>query len=79
MTPFYKPVLDLHIMLNLVGFFAGITHGIMLVRGLDYISVSLTIVMTFSIASRIVLKYASEKNVKFFGDWLMVSSYLQCC
>src|SRR5574337_48722 len=52
LTPFYKPVLNLHIMLNSVGFFAGVAHGI---------------IMTFSMASGIVLKYASEKNLKFFG------------
>ena len=67
LVPFYKPVLDLHIMLNSVGFFAGVAHGIMLIRGLDYVSLSLAIIMTFSMASGIVLKYASEKNLKFFG------------
>jgi hypothetical protein len=67
LAPFYKPVLDLHIMLNAVGFFAGIAHGIILLRGLDYISLSLAIIMTFSMTSGIVLKYASEKNLKFFG------------
>ena len=66
-SPFYKPVLNLHIMLNSVGFFAGITHGIILVSGLDYISLSLAIIMTFSMASGVVLRYTSEKNVKFFG------------
>lgn len=67
LTPFYKPVLNLHIMLNSVGFFAGVAHGIILLRGLDYVSLSLAIIMTFSMASGIVLKYASEKNLKFFG------------
>ena len=67
LAPFYKPVLDFHIMLNSIGFFAGISHGIILVRGLDYISLSLAIVMTFSMASGIILKYTSEKNWKFFG------------
>lgn len=67
LAPFYKPVLDFHIMLNSIGFFAGLSHGIILVRGLDYISLSLAIIMTFSMASGIVLKYASEKNMKFFG------------
>ncbi len=66
-APFYKPVLDLHIMLNSIGFFAGIIHGIMLVRGLDYISLSLAIVMTFSMASGIVLRCTSGKNLKIFG------------
>lgn len=67
MTPFYKPVLNFHIMLNLVGFFAGMSHGLMLVRGLDYISLSLAIIMTFSIISGILLKYTSGRNMKLFG------------
>ena len=67
LTPFYKPVLNFHIMLNSVGFFAGMSHGLMLIRGLDYISFSLAIIMTFSMISGILLKYASDKNLKFFG------------
>ena len=67
LTPFYKPVLDLHIMLNSIGFFAGMLHGIMLIRGLDYVSFSLAIIMTFSMASGLVLKYASGRNLKLFG------------
>ncbi len=67
LNPYYKPVLNFHIMLNLIGFFAGLSHGIILIRGLDYISLSLVIVMTFSIISGILLKYASDKNLKLFG------------
>lgn len=67
LNSFYKPVLNFHILLNLVGFFAGLSHGIMLIRGLDYISFSLAIVMTFSIISGILLKYSSDRNVKLFG------------
>ena len=67
LVPFYKPVLDIHILLNLIGFIAGLSHGIILLRGLDYISLSLAIVMTFSMASGIVLRYALGKNMKFFG------------
>lgn len=67
LTPFYKPVLDLHIMLNSVGFFAGMLHGIMLIRGLDYISLSLATIMTFSMASELVLRYTSGRNFKLFG------------
>jgi hypothetical protein len=67
LTPFYKPVLDLHIMLNSVGFFAGMLHGFMLIRGLDYISFSLAIIMTFSMISGLVLRYASGRNFKLFG------------
>lgn len=63
----YQPVLNFHIMLNSVGFFAGIAHGIMLMRGLDYISLSLAIVMTVSMVSGIISKFTSGKNLKFFS------------
>ena len=63
----YKPMLNFHIMLNSVGFFAGMSHGIMLLGGLDSISLSLAIVMTVSMISGIILKFASDRNLKFFG------------
>lgn len=65
LTPLYKPVLNFHIMLNSVGFFAGLSHGFMLIRGLDYISLSLAIVMTVSMISGILLRFSSGKNLKF--------------
>lgn len=65
LTPMYKPVMNFHIMLNSVGFFAGLSHGFMLMRGLDYISLSLVIVMTVSMISGIVLRFSSGKNLKF--------------
>ena len=64
---YYSTMLNFHIALNLVGFFAGLSHGIMLIRGLDYISLSLVIVMTFSILSGFLLKYASGRNLKLFS------------
>ena len=67
LTSMYQPVLNFHIMLNSVGFFAGLSHGFMLIRGLDYISLSLVIVMTISMISGIILKFASGKNLKFFS------------
>jgi hypothetical protein len=63
----YKPVLNFHIMLNSVGFFAGLSHGFMLIRGLDYISLSLVIVMTVLMISGIILRFTSGKNLKFFS------------
>jgi hypothetical protein len=66
LAPMYMPVLNFHIMLNSVGFFAGLSHGFMLMRGLDYISLSLVIVMTVSMISGIILKFASGRNLKFF-------------
>lgn len=67
LTSMYQPVLDFHIMLNAVGFFVGLSHGFMLIRGLDYISLSLAIVMTVSMVSGIILKFTSGKNLKFFS------------
>jgi hypothetical protein len=67
LTPIYMPILNFHIMLNSVGFFAGMSHGFLLIRGLDYISLSLVIAMTVSMASGILLKYTSDKNLKFFN------------
>ncbi len=63
----YKPMLNFHIMLNSVGFFAGMSHGIMLLGGLDSISLSLAIVMTVSMISGIILKFESGRNLKLFG------------
>ncbi|MGI0074426.1 MAG: hypothetical protein ACREA5_00620 [Nitrosotalea sp.] len=65
LTPMYKPVLNFHIMLNSVGFFAGLSHGFMLIRGLDYISLSLVTVMTVSMISGILLRFTSGRNLKF--------------
>jgi len=67
LTSMYQPVLNFHIMLNSVGFFAGLSHGFMLIRGLDYISLSLAIVMTVSMISGIILKFTSGRNLKFFS------------
>lgn len=67
LTSMYQPVLNFHIMLNSVGFFAGLSHGFMLIRGLDYISLSLAIVMAVSMISGIILKFTSGKNLKFFS------------
>ena len=67
LTSMYQQVLNFHIMLNAVGFFAGMVHGFMLMRGLDYISLSMAIVMTVSMISGIILKFTSGKNLKFFS------------
>lgn len=63
----YAKVLNFHIILNSIGFLVGLFHGFLLLRGLDYISLSLVIVMTISMTSGIILKYASGNNMKFFG------------
>ncbi|MGI0092511.1 MAG: hypothetical protein ACREA8_00245 [Nitrosotalea sp.] len=67
LTPMYQPVLNFHIMLNSIGFFAGFVHGFMLIRGLDYISLSLIIVMIISMISGIMLRFTCGKNSKFIS------------
>ena len=67
LAPFYTPILNFHIMLNSIGFFAGLSHGFMLIGGLDAISLSLAIIMTISMISGVILKYASDRHLKFFG------------
>ncbi len=61
----YSQIMNLHIVLNSVGFVFGLIHGLMLIRGLDFISLSLALIMTTSMASGFVLKYLSSNNAKF--------------
>ena len=61
---FYKPVLNFHIILNSIGYFAGMTHGLLLVNDLDSISLSLAITMTVLMISGILLRYTSSRNTK---------------
>jgi len=67
---FYKPVLNFHIVLNSVGYFAGMTHGLLLVNDLDSISLSLAITMTVLMISGILLRYTSSRNTKVFNRLL---------
>jgi len=67
---FYKPVLNFHIILNSVGYFAGMTHGLFLINDLDSISLSLAITMTVLMVSGILLRYTSSRNTKIFNRLL---------
>ena len=67
---FYKPVLNFHIILNSVGYFAGMTHGLLLVNDLNSISLSLAITMTVLMISGILLRYTSSRNTKVFNRLL---------
>jgi len=66
----YKPILNFHIMLNSIGYFAGMIHGLMLSRHLDSVSLSLAIVMSMMMVSGLLLKYTSSRNSKIFGKLL---------
>ena len=64
---FYKPVLTFHIILNSIGYFAGMTHGLLLVNDLNSISLSLAITMTVLMISGILLRYTSSRNTRVFN------------
>ena len=66
----YRPLLNFHIMLNSIGYFAGMMHGFMLSRHLDSVSLSLAIVMSVMMVSGLLLKYTSSRNTKIFGKLL---------
>ena len=66
----YRPILNFHIMLNSIGYFAGMSHGLMLSRHLDSVSLSLAIVMSVMMVSGLLLKYTSSRNSKIFGKLL---------
>jgi hypothetical protein len=58
----HPTMLNFHMAMNGVGFVAGITHGVLLIRGLDAISLALAITMTVLVASGAVLRFAPWKN-----------------
>ena len=67
---YYKPVLNFHIILNSIGYFAGLTHGLLLINDLDSISLSLAITMTVLMTSGILLRYTSSRHAKIFNRLL---------
>jgi hypothetical protein len=67
---FYKPILSFHIMFNAIGYFAGMSHGLLLSGSLESISLSLAITMTVMMASGLLLWYTSSRNDKIFSRLL---------
>lgn len=70
MAPSYKPILNFHIILNSIGYFSGMFHGLMLSNNLEPISLSLALVMTVLMISGVLLRYTSSKNAKMFNKLL---------
>lgn len=66
----FKPILNFHIILNCIGYFAGMTHGLLLSRHLESVSLSLAIVMTVLMISGFLLKYTSSRHTKIFNRLL---------
>jgi hypothetical protein len=63
----HRPIINFHTALNLIGFFTGIFHGILLVRGIDFISISLAIVITTLTVSGILLRFAKLRFINQFN------------
>jgi hypothetical protein len=66
----FKAILNFHILLNSIGYFAGMTHGLLLSEHLDSISLSLAITMTVLMISGVLLRYTSSRNMKIFNRLL---------
>ncbi|HET7644423.1 MAG TPA: hypothetical protein VFK40_13025 [Nitrososphaeraceae archaeon] len=63
----HRPIINFHILLNLIGFFTGIVHGLLLLRGIDFISISLAIVITTLTISGILLRFAKLRMINQFN------------
>ena len=66
----YKIVLNFHIMMNSIGYFAGMMHGLLLSKYMDSVSISLAIVMTVLMTSGLLLRYTSSRHLKLFNRLL---------
>ena len=63
----HRPIINFHTALNLIGFFTGIFHGILLVRGIDFISISLAIVITTLTVSGLLIRFIKLRIVIQFN------------
>ena len=63
----HRPIINFHTALNLIGFFTGIFHGILLLRGIDFISISLAIVITTLTVSGILIRFTKLRIVNQFN------------
>lgn len=66
----YKPMLNMHIILNIIGYVVGMVHGLSFLRHLDPISLSLAVVMSVLVISGLLLRYESSRNAKIFNNLL---------
>ena len=63
----HKPIVTFHIVLNLIGFFTGIFHGILLIGGIDFISISLAIVITTLTVTGILIRFVLLRIINQFN------------
>lgn len=76
LTVMYKPVLNFHMAMNLIGYSAGMAHGIILSGSTDGISIALVLVMTVLVASGVLMRLTSSRfqifNMQIHGQVFLV-------
>ena len=63
----HRPIINFHTALNLIGFFTGMFHGMLLVRGIDFISMSLAIIIITLTVSGILIRFTKFRIVNQFN------------
>lgn len=75
-TMAYKPALNFHMTMNLIGYSAGMAHGIILSAAADGISIALALVMTVMVASGALMRFTSSRmrlfNMQVHGQVFLV-------
>lgn len=76
LTAAYKPALNFHMALNLIGYASGMVHGLLLSRGADGISVGLAMVMTILVATGVLMRFTTSRtrlfNMQVHGQVFLV-------
>lgn len=77
LTIAYKPALNFHMAMNLIGYASGMLHGLLLSSGADGISIGLAIVMTVLVATGVLMRFTASRthlfNMQIHGQvFLMV-------
>jgi hypothetical protein len=76
LTEAYKPALNFHMAMNLIGYAAGMVHGLLLSRGADGISIGLIIVMTVLVATGVLMRFTASRarlfNTQVHGQVFLV-------
>jgi hypothetical protein len=76
LTAAYKPALNFHMAMNLIGYASGMVHGLVLSRGADGISIGLAIMMTILVATGVLMKFTTSRtrlfNMQVHGQVFLV-------
>ncbi|MEM2580242.1 MAG: hypothetical protein QW064_06150 [Candidatus Caldarchaeum sp.] len=76
----YKPLLNAHILLNVIGYFASMTHGLLYSRYIEPISLSLVFIMS-ALTSSGLQRYSAARDVKIankplHGQWMLSATLI---